>query len=373
MKNKFYRLVLNNLKNIPGSNVSGKIIVIECDDWGGIRMPSKAVYERLLKLEIPVNKSRYNSYDTLADNVDLEMLFKVLKSVNGRNGKPAVMTPVSNVANPDFEKIRESDFKTYYYEPFTATLKRYGRHPDTFQLWQQGIKEGIFTPESHGREHIAVQFWMQKLREGDRKVKLAFDNEFISIETDGMPKAVKQFRPEFFYNTIDQKSFLEHSIKDGVELFHNIFGYRPTVFVPSNGIFHPDLEPSLARTGVPYLYTGQCDPVYNLDGSVNHNLHKFDQKSKSGLRYYMRNCAFEPTDELYRGIGITLKQIESAFRWKKPAIISTHRVNFVGGIDQNNREKGLSELSLLLKVIVKKWPEVEFLSSAELFRDRLKN
>jgi hypothetical protein len=81
----------------------------------------------------------------------------------------------------------------------------------------------------------------------------------------------------------------------------------------------------------------------------------------------VRNVVFEPTEE--RGIDwvdFTLKQIENAFRWDKPAIISSHRVNFCGHIDKKNREKGLKSLESLLQEIVKKWPDVEFMSADEL-------
>ena len=81
----------------------------------------------------------------------------------------------------------------------------------------------------------------------------------------------------------------------------------------------------------------------------------------------VRNVVFEPTED--RGIdwvSFTMKQIETAFRWNKPAIISSHRVNFCGHIDTQNREKGLAALKNLLQEIVKKWPNVEFMSADEL-------
>ena len=34
-------------------------------------------------------------------------------------------TPLTIVANPDFSKIRDSDFSEYFYESFAETLKRY--------------------------------------------------------------------------------------------------------------------------------------------------------------------------------------------------------------------------------------------------------
>ena len=62
----------------------------------------------------------------------------------------------------------------------------------------------------------------------------------------------------------------------------------------------------------------------------------------------------------------SLKEIQTAFFWQKPAIISTHRINYVGGIDLAHRDRNLKALDLLLKNILKKWPEVEFLSSDQL-------
>jgi len=87
----------------------------------------------------------------------------------------------------------------------------------------------------------------------------------------------------------------------------------------------------------------------------------------------VRNVVFEPTED--RGIdwvAFTMKQIETAFRWNKPAIISSHRVNFCGHIDPKNREKGLTALKNLLEKIVKKWPDVEFMAADEL-AETLKN
>ena len=59
-------------------------------------------------------------------------------------------------------------------------------------------------------------------------------------------------------------------------------------------------------------------------------------------------------------------QVEAAFRMHKPANISSHRVNFCGHIDPKNRELGLSALRELLHRIVKRWPDVEFISADEL-------
>ena len=363
-----YSIILN-LKNIPGKRVNRKFVVIECDDWGGIRMPSKQVYYKMLKADIQI-PDYWSRIDTLADKEDLDLLFNVLLGVKDKNGHAAVMTPFTNVANPDFEKIRESDFSQYFYEPFTETLNRYGRHPDTFKTWKKGIEMGIFMPESHGREHITVQLWLKKLREGNPSVRYAFEHGFVSVYSKDLPSAYQCFRPEFYFNNLDQIDFLKQSISDGVSLFKKIFGYIPHSFVPSNGIFHPMLERTLAETGVKYLHVGHFSFIPDERGILRRRYYRVGQHTIDGLTYYTRNCAFEPINPSYNGIDLTIRQMEASFRWGKPAIISSHRVNFIGVIEKGIRDKGLKELKLLLDTIVKKWPDVEFISSRDFFSNQ---
>lgn len=355
-----------NLKNIPGRRINGKVLVIECDDWGGIRMPSKKTYTELLRAGIPVDRSRFDKYDTLADKNDLELLFEVLLSVKDANGNGAAMTPVINVANPDFRKIKDSEFEHYYYEPFTDTLIRHGRHSDTFLLWKKGIENGIFVPEFHGREHISVQYWLQKLREGNKKLRLAFDHEYVNVPIGGLHKSVQDFRPGFFIGAPDHIDFLKDSITEGVKLFSKILDYHPCSFAPGNGIFHPVLEKTLSDNGIKFMYASHIGIVPDLKGNIKPKFNTMGKKNFSGLTYYSRNCGFEPTDPGYLGIDLTISQIDAAFRWGKPAIISTHRANFVGGIEISNRDQGLKELKCLLNTIVKKWPEIEFMSSSKM-------
>lgn len=363
--NNLRREIILNVKNIPGPSTPRKLVVIECDDYGGIRTPSKEVYKMLVERGLADPECRYRM-DTLANVEDMEMLFQSLEKVKDLKGSSAVMTPICNVANPDFEKIKQSGFSEYHFESFTDTFLRYGRGPEVFELWKRGIEEGIFIPELHGREHLSVQLWMQKLKHGNPDLLLAFDHDYVALMLDGIPTPANGFRPEFYFTSQAQIPFLEKSISSGVELFKQLVGYTPRTFVPSNAIFHPILEHSLAKAEVKYLNVGHLNPTPRKNGSIRMKYYQNGGLGASGVRYYVRNCAFEPTEKSYNGIESTLKQIQVAFRWKKPAIISTHRANFVGGIEASNREIGLQELKRLLKAIVKRWPDVEFMSSSDM-------
>lgn len=365
MLQTFKNSIVRNAKNIPGWRTRRKILVFECDDWGGIRMPSREVYEKLSAGGLNVGTSRFNMFDTLETSQDLLKLFETLDSVKDINNRPAVMTSMTIVANPDFEKIRARGFSEYIFEPFTDTLNRYYPGMDVFKIWQEGIAAGIFVPELHGRDHITVQLWMNKLREGDNELLSAFDNGFVSLDIKGVPGPASEFRAEFYFSSEDQKPYLINSINESVTLFQGLFNRMPMVFVPGNGIFHPLFDEAVAAAGIKYLNVSHSMPYPADNGHLKYRHFITGSKGPGGITYYTRNCAFEPDDPKYKGTGPTLSQVDAAFRWGKPATISTHRVNFSGGISENNREKGLKELKKLLLEIVRKWPDVEFMSSAE--------
>jgi hypothetical protein len=365
MLQEIKKYFINNLKNMPGWHINRKIVTIECDDWGSIRMPSRYVYDLLLQRGTKFTPHFINVYDKLESGNDLEQLYEALTSVKDKNGRPAIMTAVTNVANPDFERIRASDFSEYYYEPFTKTLKSYYPDDDVFKLWLEGISAGIFIPELHGREHINVQMWLQKLREGDKDLLMAFDHKFVYMDIPGLPVPAREFGAELYFTSEDQKPFLLNSMKEAVSLFRDIFGSSPRIFVPPNGIFHPEFEQTIKGCGLKFLFVSHFMPHPVNGGRLRYRYLTDGQTGPSGITYYLRNCAFEPSANDYIGIDQTLKQIGAAFKWGKPAIISTHRVNFVGGIDNANREKGLKELKKILKAIIQKWPDIEFMNSAD--------
>ena len=103
------------------------------------------------------------------------------------------------------------------------------------------------------------------------------------------------------------------------------------------------------------------------DGKFEKQLNWLGKKNIYGQIYLTRNAGFEPSDPCgTHSIKSCLKEIEIAFRWKKPAIISSHRVNYVGFIQKANRDSGLELLDKLLKSIISTWPDVEFMTSEEL-------
>ena len=362
-----------NLSNIKGWSTKRHIVVIESDDWGSVRMSSIESFEHLKTAGIPVDKGHYNVYDALESNKDLEMLFDTLSQFKDSTGRHPVMTGVNVVANPDFDAIRANDFSEYVYEPYTRTCERYSDHDRVYQLWKQGIEERLFVPVLHGREHLNAQFWMRALQSGNASTLVAFKEGVTGIPRKGIGgETVPNFQAAFQIDTVNDLPYQKEVIRTGAELFEKLYGYRAKFFVPTNGWFNNSLEKDLFDCGVEYINTAkkQNEPLGN--GQYKVNTRFIGDKNQYGQIYLTRNCFFEPSANGYEmptnydWLNYCLKEIEIAFRWHKPATISSHRVNYIGYLHPENREKGLKALSQLLGEIIKHWPDVEFMTSVEL-------
>jgi hypothetical protein len=363
------KVIVNNLLNIPGWHTKRNLVVFESDDWGSIRMPSRKVFNNLLKSGIDLLSDdgfRYNKYDSLATAEDLASLFEVLSSVKDITGRSAVLTPVSIVANPDFAKILQSDFTEYFYEPFTSTLKRYNGCENSFALWKEGIEKRLFMPQFHGREHLNVKVWMRALRARNEKALLAFANGMWGISTVSDPDIKVEFQAAFDFINPDDLEYHKEVIVSGLNLFEKLFGYRATYFVPPNGPLSSKLEPICSAEGIRVLSVPKMQVEPLGEGKTRKRLHWPGQKNKTGLTYLTRNCFFEPGQSGRDWVDSCLDEISTAFKWHKPAVVSSHRVNYIGALDKHNRESGLAQLSMLLKQIMKSWPDAEFITSAEL-------
>jgi hypothetical protein len=366
---EFLSAVKRDVPNIPGWRTKERLIVFESDDWGSIRMPSKEAFENLAKSGIDLisdEGNRFNKYDSLATVQDLASLFGVLESVKDKAGRSAVFTPFVLVANPDFKKIRDLNFAEFHYEPFTQTLLRYPGCEKSLDLWKDGISHRLFVPQFHGREHLNVRVWLKALQKGNKKVLAAFENNMWGISTAGDPGIGTELQAAF--DVLDEEDLFYQSsvISSGLRLFSELFGYKSLCFVPPNGPFNSALESVCYNEGIRYISTPKIHLEPLPGGRKVTRLRWLGKKSSAGITYLTRNCYFEPGQPGKDWVGSCLSDISAAFRWRKPAIISSHRVNYIGAIHHSNRTNGLSQLQSLLKGILRNWPDARFVTSAEL-------
>jgi hypothetical protein len=359
--------LLKNLANLPGWRTRRKIVVFESDDWGSIRMPSLRAYESLKTAGLNIaskGTQRYNTLDTLASATDLESLFETLSKHRDRNNRKAVFTAMALSANPDFEQVRAANFRAYHYEPVTQTLDRYGLE-NSWPLWQEGRVKGVFHPEFHGREHLNVNVWLKALRADEPHTLKAFEKQCWGFR----PKLDSGISYQAAFD-VDTPEILESQkaiVEDGIRLFEQLHGYAPQFFVPPNGAIHQDIIDHATSCGIAFVSSPKVHREPQGNGKHRRRFRWLGRKGKNGSTYLTRNCFFEPS---YKGKGFSiadcLTHIKTAFQWNKPAIISTHRVNYIGGLQEVNRKQGNAALDALLSELLGRWPEVEFMTSTEL-------
>ena len=357
--------IKKNLSNIFGFRSNRRIIIFESDDWGSIRIPSRKVYETLLKAGLNLNGGDgelYSLFDSLETEADLGYLFQTLNSFKDINNSPPIFTAIGVVANPDFEKIKENGFRQYFYEPVTETCRKYTGCENTFKLWQEGIKSHVFIPQFHGREHLNVSVWMKVLRANDRETHLAFNAGMWAFIPKHTLAEGLEYEAAFQLSEISDLETHKNIIADGLDLFEKLFGYRAYYFVPPNGRINNTLNSTCIKNGIKFRSASKIQDESLGSDKTKRKLHWLGQKDKSGIRYITRNCFFEPSWRGKDWVDSCLNDIKIAFRWGKPAIISSHRINYIGAHDILNRENGLKELNRLLTAISKNWPEVEYFS-----------
>lgn len=354
-----------------GFHTERHLVVIESDDWGSIRMPSAEVYRKLQKAGDHPENDAFLRNDCLENVSDLTALFAVLTSVKDKNGSPAVMTANFAMANPDFDKIDPIN-DAYFFEPFTDTYKRYYPDQDVFSCVQDGIKSSCFVPQLHCREHMNVNRWMNDLKQQKYDTVIAFQNHMIGTGT-----SFSQENPfgymDAFNSNFTSDAELSNIVDEAMELFENTFGKKSETFVASCFVWNDALEKALCEVGVRGIQSGcwQNLPVCTEEGNALRRKLRFTgQKNRIGQIYTVRNCTYEPAYQQtpMKSAKECLDQIMRAFHNRKPAIINSHRFNYIGSINRENARENLKGLSWLLQTIIENIPDAEFISTAELLR-----
>ncbi len=362
--------LMRNVVNIPGWSTRRKIVVFESDDWGSIRMPSKENRDKLIGSGFNFSNQPFNLYDSLESNDDLTALFEVLKKHKDATGRHPVFTAVSIVANPDFEKIKADNFQQYHYEAFNNTLKRYPNSDKVIDLYKQGISERLFVPIFHGREHLNAQRWLRSLQSGNKAVHKTFEQGVTAVHIGPNNEFLGDFQAAFDLDSPKDLEYMKTVLTEGLDLFESLWGYKSPYFVATNGPFNNSLEKVLYDKEVKFILGErlQNEPLGN--GKYKKHFHYIGMRNNLNQIYLTRNAMFEPAINAYglseNPIVNCLKSIERAFRWGKPATICTHRINYIGSIEEENRADNLKLLDKLLASIVKRWPEVEFMTSSEM-------
>lgn len=346
------------VKNLISKKFRKKYLLISVDDYGNVRLDSSKARQHLDRHGLPKG-NRFDQFDSMETTEDLEALFHVLAKHKDYTGRHPSFTAYTLSANPDFDSLLQPGNTAYSYQTLPQTFERLSAeqpsaYTSTWQLWQEGMQKGLIHPEFHGREHLSVSVLEHCLQKNDPDLRAVLEQRSLIAWPGGILKNQKWSQAFSSNSPADWVSF-PSILQDGLRLFEETFGRQATVFTAPSQTFPTTMMAKLPELGVHYMDR----PARTREGSAYFNGFK-----KNGITAVVRNVVFEPTekDEMAR----TLKMIKQAFKAGNVAHVSSHRVNYAGHIDPNNRKLGLQKLDELLSAVLQRWPDVEFINAAEL-------
>lgn len=353
--------IRNILSQIKSQKRDTKIVVIESDDWGTIRMQSHSHWKDLKSKNIDVTSNPFNHFDTVEKDSDIEELMEMFEQIKKETGKTVKFTMNFVMANPNFEKIESDQFTTYSYLPIEYTYQEYSDSGNVLTLVNKGRSDGYFQPQFHCREHVNVDLWMKLLCEKNLHFRQAFDAKTFAISAKGIPNVWEAYS----YSSAYQESSIPDAIQTGIQLFQSTFGFSSKTTIAPVGVWDDFVEETFRDNSL-FCFQGflvqKLNPYKNNDKRYHYN----GQKNAYGSTYLVRNAYFEPATSSIDWVGNCLRQVKQAFLFRNPAIISTHRINYVSRISSENKDQGIKQLKILLLSIIREWPEVEFFFTDEL-------
>ena len=333
------------------SYITPTVLVISSDDWGGAKPPETVE--------------------------DLDKLRETLMSVTDAKGKPLVLTAYLNPAEPDFEKIVDSNYTSYSYRYC------YRNKPDVASKLRELNENGLVDIEFHGREHYNIPLWLDLLKDdypGYRKACMAKHILFREgpawdIKADPrLSYIVNSFIDASVYppKALPVEKQVE-MLTSGMNLMETELGVKPIIVTPPGYCYDTNTLKAMYLSGLYYLDSiKKSIPQVESDSSLSQFHKTWDYEVDiQGVKGIVRNSSFEPYKYPNKTesqiLNETMISVQRAILSGRPIVVSSHRWNYVESINPDS-DRALNMLHKLAEMIKKETPDVLFLSSSDLVK-----
>ena len=338
---------------------SRKALVMESDDWGICSWcPDRQTFAEVRQLDVVQEYfGRLSGWVAggLETPDDMERLFQFLEGYHGRDGRPVVFTPCYAVANPDYEKIIESDLAEYHDIFLDEGVPGRWQHADILGKAREGMTRGVWMPEFHTRLHHAQPHkWLQAVRDGSPQAAKLFEYQMFQCE---------ERRPEYEDMTPEQQA---EWIVPAIRRMEKLFGRASRCGVNSDA--GPETEAVWAAQGLRVrMCRGNVPNARTADPPQQPVMGTY--RADIDMTYLSRNCYLEPlgSGDLNHTNGAIPAAQAALNNWQHglPTVCSSHRKNFLSFIEEET-ENGYDQAAWFFDKLTSEHPDIYFLTSWEL-------
>jgi len=321
-----------------------KAVVLESDDWG-LCAWSPDEQARLVLSDTPAFRTpagaRYGG-STLESAADVRAITDLLLEFRGGDALPPVLQANTVLASPDYVGLDPPLFPADHMPliDFPQTPSRWARPG----LWGEVVRAreaGVWWPELHGLHHLPENAWLSALRRAEADARRAHEQQSPvceAVEASGE------------YDASEPIETRRRNLELAVEKFRVLFGRAPTSFCPPDYRWDESSDADAERLGLT-TFQGKAERAGAALPRLRRVLGRYPWPDFEGTRFHLPpRIAFEPSaGERASRVGVDAARRAARTAWgrSQPAVISTHRVNYVH-LDDDRARAGREQLRALL-------------------------
>jgi hypothetical protein len=301
-----------------------KAVVLESDDWGLCAWAADREAWAALA-GTPAFRSRAGQRyggSTLESAADVKALAALLLEQRGGDGRPPVWQANTVMANPDYERLATSVPDALPLKELPDVPARWSR-PGLWDEVGRARDAGVWWIELHGLHHLPESAWLAALRRGDADARMALGVQSpvcVAVEASGE------------YDPSEPAETRRRNLARAVARFHTLAGRRPRSLCPPDYRWDESLEADAERHGVTTIQ-GKAEQACGPFPPLRRLLVGLRWPHAPGARFYMPpRIAFEPcgpeAGRARAAVERTLAAARAQWKRRRPAVISTHRLNY---------------------------------------------
>lgn len=334
-----------------------RAVVIQSDDWGFAGFaPAAEAWRGVERDSLAPGRFPDTYWDsTLEDAAAVEAMTEILAAARGRDGLPAVFQPNYILFSMDHDGTQ---WRRYALPALPPAYRR----PGLWAAVAEARRAGVWHPELHGAWHYDPDLRIARALESPAAARATAAGITVFRDAHGA-RELGPWR---------DREVLAAELDASRAVFAELFGTEPASVIAPDYTWSARNEDIWVSRGLRIIQAKreQRDPTLPA-GRAGRVVKWLDRRLAHLIRadrsYVERNCRFEPAQhgDPDQVADRCARQVFGAWAAGEPAVIETHRVNFVH-LDAGVAERGRDGLAGLLQRIGAQSPGPLFLSDAEV-------